>query len=82
MAYVTRNHPKLTLEGACAVLSAAQRRAEEIRCPMDIAVVDEGAHLLAFERMDGETFLHRHRHGQGASCRSSPLTHRAGDDRR
>jgi len=53
MALVTRNHPKLTLEGARAVLGAAQRRAEEIRVPMDIAIVDEGGHLLAFERMDG-----------------------------
>jgi len=50
---VTRNHPKLTLEGARAVLAAAQRRAEEIHVPMDIAVVDDGGHLLAFERMDG-----------------------------
>jgi glc operon protein GlcG len=53
MALVTRNHPKLTLEGARAVLAAAQRRAEEIRVPMDIAVVDDGGHLIAFERMDG-----------------------------
>jgi glc operon protein GlcG len=53
MALVTRNHPKLTLEGARAVLAAAQRRAEEIRVPMDVAVVDEGGHLLAFELMDG-----------------------------
>ena len=53
MALVTRNHPKLTLEGARAVLAAAQRRAEEIRVPMDVAVVDDGGHLLAFERMDG-----------------------------
>jgi len=53
MPYVTRNHPKLTLEGARAVLAAAQRRAEEIRCPMDVAIVDEGGHLLVFERMDG-----------------------------
>ena len=53
MPLVTRNHPKLTLEGARAVLAAAQRRAEEIRVPMDVAVVDEGGHLLAFERMDG-----------------------------
>jgi glc operon protein GlcG len=53
MALVTRNHPKLTLEGARTVLRAAQNRAEEIRVPMDIAVVDEGGHLLAFERMDG-----------------------------
>ena len=53
MPLVTRNHPKLTLEGARAVLAAAERRAEAIRAPMDIAVVDEGGHLLAFERMDG-----------------------------
>jgi glc operon protein GlcG len=53
MTLVTRNHPKLTLEGARAVLAVAQRRAVEIDCPMNIAVVDEGGHLLAFERMDG-----------------------------
>lgn len=53
MPLVTRNHPKLTLEGARAVLGAAQRRAGELRCPVNIAVVDQGAHLLAFERMDG-----------------------------
>jgi len=53
MPLVTRNHPQLTLEGTRAVLAAAHRRAEEIHCPMNIAVVDEGAHLLAFERMDG-----------------------------
>ncbi len=50
---VTRNHPKLTVEGARAVLAAARRRAEDIRVPMNIAVVDDGAHLLVFERMDG-----------------------------
>jgi glc operon protein GlcG len=53
MPLVTRNHAKLTLEGARAVLAAAQRRAGEMRCPVNVAVVDEGAHLLAFERMDG-----------------------------
>jgi len=53
MAFVTRNNPKLTLEGAKAVLAAGQRRAEEIKVPMDIAVVDDGGHLLVFERMDG-----------------------------
>src|ERR1700691_6472501 len=53
MALVTRNHPKLTLDGAHAVLGAAQRRSEEIRVPMDVAVVDDGGHLLVFERMDG-----------------------------
>ncbi|HXQ25833.1 MAG TPA: heme-binding protein [Candidatus Acidoferrales bacterium] len=53
MALVTRNHPKLTLEGARAVVAAAQRHANEIRVPMNVAVVDDGGHLLAFERMDG-----------------------------
>ncbi len=53
MALVTRNQLKLTLEGARAVLAAAERRATEIRVPMDIAVVDEGGYLLVFERMDG-----------------------------
>jgi glc operon protein GlcG len=53
MALVTRDHPKLTIEGARAVLEAARRRADEIKIPMNIAVVDDGGHLLAFERMDG-----------------------------
>ncbi len=53
MALVTRNHPKLTLEGARAVLAAAEQCAEAIRVPMNIAVVDDGGHLLAFARMEG-----------------------------
>jgi glc operon protein GlcG len=53
MPRITRNHSKLTLEGARSVLAAAQRRAVEIRVPMDIAVVDDGGHLLVFERMEG-----------------------------
>jgi glc operon protein GlcG len=50
---ITRNHAKLTLEGARAVLAAAERHATEMQVPMNIAVVDDGAHLLAFARMDG-----------------------------
>ena len=53
MTLVTRNTPKLTLAGAKAVLAAAEKRATEIGVPMDIAVVDDGGHLLAFARMDG-----------------------------
>jgi glc operon protein GlcG len=53
MTLVARNQVKLTLEGARSVLEAARRRAEEIKVPMNIAVVDDGGHLLAFERMDG-----------------------------
>jgi len=43
----------LTLDGARAVLAAAEARALEMHCPMDIAVVDDGGYLLAFARMDG-----------------------------
>lgn len=53
MPLITRNHAKLTLEGARAVLAAAELRAIEKQVPMNIAVVDDGAHLLAFARMDG-----------------------------
>lgn len=53
MTLVTRNTPRLTLDGARAVLAAAERRAIEINVPMDVAVVDDGGHLLAFIRMDG-----------------------------
>jgi glc operon protein GlcG len=50
---LTRNNPRLTLEGARAILSAAEKRAREISVPMNIAVVDDGGHLLVFARMDG-----------------------------
>lgn len=50
---LTRNNIRLTLEGARAILAAAEKKAVEIKVPMNIAVVDEGAHLLAFARMDG-----------------------------
>jgi len=44
---------KLTLEGAKLMLLASERKARQIGVPMDIAIVDEGGNLLAFERMDG-----------------------------
>jgi uncharacterized protein GlcG (DUF336 family) len=50
---LSRNHVKLTLEGARALLAGAEAKAREIGVPMDIAVVDDGGHLLAFARMDG-----------------------------
>ena len=48
-----RQAPKLTHQGARAVLEAAEAKAREIGVPQCIAVVDEGGHLLAFSRMDG-----------------------------
>lgn len=45
--------PKLTLRDARLVLEGAETRALDIGVGMDIAVVDDGGHLLAFVRMDG-----------------------------
>ena len=45
--------PDIDLKSAQRVLEAALKRAEEINCKMDIAVVDAGANLKAFVRMDG-----------------------------
>jgi len=44
---------RLTLDGARVALVAAEKRAKQIGIPMNIAVVDDGGHLLAFVRMDG-----------------------------
>ncbi len=43
----------ITLEQALAVVSAARQKAEKQGTLMDIAVVDAGANLKAFVRMDG-----------------------------
>jgi glc operon protein GlcG len=81
---LTRNNPKLTLEGAQLVLTAAQARAVEIKVPMDIAVVDDGAHLLAFVRMDGAKLSSVEiaiRKAQGAAIRRLPTAPaRTGDE--
>lgn len=42
----------LTLEDAKRVIAAAEINATEIGVPMNIAVVDVGGNLVAFERMD------------------------------
>jgi len=44
--------PRLTLEDARIVLEGSEDKAREIGVDMDIAVVDDGGHLLAFIRMD------------------------------
>jgi uncharacterized protein GlcG (DUF336 family) len=43
----------ITLSAATKVIEAATAKAEEIGQPMNIAVVDDGGHLVAFVRMDG-----------------------------
>jgi uncharacterized protein GlcG (DUF336 family) len=44
---------QVTLAAAGAVIEAARKKAEKIGVPMNIAVVDSGANLVAFVRMDG-----------------------------
>jgi uncharacterized protein GlcG (DUF336 family) len=43
----------VTLEEARQIIRAGQDKAREIGVPMNIAVVDAGANLVAFERMEG-----------------------------
>jgi uncharacterized protein GlcG (DUF336 family) len=43
----------ITLPVATTVIEAATAKAREIGQPMNIAVVDDGGHLVAFVRMDG-----------------------------
>jgi len=45
--------PRISLDQADAVIAAARAKAVEIGQPMNIAVVDDGGHLVAFARMDG-----------------------------
>lgn len=43
----------ITLEAAMKAVNAAEKKAQELNCKMDIAIVDAGANLKAFVRMDG-----------------------------
>lgn len=43
----------ITLEQAEKVISVAKEKAESLETKMNIAVVDSGANLVAFARMDG-----------------------------
>jgi len=44
--------PRITLSDARIVLEGSEAKAREIGVDMDIAVTDDGGHLLAFIRMD------------------------------
>ncbi|PRX50608.1 GlcG/HbpS family heme-binding protein [Salegentibacter salegens] len=43
----------ITLAQAQKVIAAAEKKSKELDVKMDIAVVDSGANLTAFARMDG-----------------------------
>ncbi len=45
--------PILTLDDARIMMAAAEAKAREIDVDMDIAITDDGGHLLMFHRMDG-----------------------------
>lgn len=48
-----RSHESLTLDDAKQMLAAAEAEAASFGVPYNIAVVDDGGHLLAFSRQDG-----------------------------
>ncbi|MFO0899108.1 MAG: heme-binding protein [Pirellulales bacterium] len=50
---VARNQVRLTLSGAEVILRAAQEKARELKLNVNLAVADDGGHLIAFQRMDG-----------------------------
>ena len=52
-ALVTRNQLKLNLAGAELILAESRRQATDMKLKVNLAVVDDGGHLLAFARMDG-----------------------------
>jgi uncharacterized protein GlcG (DUF336 family) len=43
----------ISLDQANKIIAAARKRAQKIKVPMNIAVVDEGNNLVAFAHMDG-----------------------------
>jgi glc operon protein GlcG len=50
---VTRDRVRLNLAGAEAIVAAAKAKAAEMKVFVNVAVVDDGGHLLAFARIDG-----------------------------
>jgi glc operon protein GlcG len=50
---IQRGRIDLTLAGAAQIIEAAQQKARAMDLKVNIAVVDDGGHLIAFARMDG-----------------------------
>jgi len=48
---------QITLEQAEAIVAACKKEADSIGQPMNIAVVDDGANLVAFASMDGTKLI-------------------------
>ena len=50
---VTRDRIDLNLAGAKMILTECREKAETMNVKVNIAIVDDGGHLIAFARMDG-----------------------------
>jgi uncharacterized protein GlcG (DUF336 family) len=50
---VLRNQMRLSLAGAQRIIAGAEAKAVAMGLKVNIAVVDDGGHMFAFERMDG-----------------------------
>lgn len=50
---IVRNQVRLSLAGARKVIAGAEAKAAAMGLKVNIAIVDDGGHLLAFARMDG-----------------------------
>lgn len=50
---ITRDRVQLNLAGAELILEAAKKKAEAMGLKVNVAIVDDGGHLLLFGRMDG-----------------------------
>jgi glc operon protein GlcG len=50
---VTRDRIQLNLAGADMIVAEVKKKAGEMKLKVNVAVVDDGGHLLAFARMDG-----------------------------
>jgi len=48
---------KLTLKEAEKMIDAAMEHCKKLECEASIAVVDDGGHLIALKRMDGNMFV-------------------------
>jgi glc operon protein GlcG len=50
---VLRNQIRLTLPGARQILAGSEAKAAAMKLKVNVAVVDDGGHLITFARMDG-----------------------------
>jgi glc operon protein GlcG len=66
-----KNRLQLEFEDVCKVAAAAQAEAVRNGWAVSIAIVDDGGHLLHFQRLDGVAAdIQCHRPGKGADCRA------------